>query len=125
MDGKYRLWCGPVICVALMTFPLADMCYRMQESVVAEAIRIGDTRDGIFSFWHRVACDWACFPAFCLPTWVGDWMKIYITDNGVLGLYLGVNAVFWAFLIERVLGRRFSSVVSRLEILADWVIFWF
>jgi len=58
------------------------------------------------------------FPLFYLPGW-DEWLKARVGDNYVLVIQLGLNALFWEFLLRKIVTRRLANALFLLDALAE------
>jgi hypothetical protein len=104
---------GDAICsVASVLLPLAVACYRIEWRVIGETIAIGDTENPVLSPGHAIAITLASLPALAFLEPVGEWLQPFLHDNGVLDLFLAVNAVFWAAALQKAIGRPASRALA-------------
>jgi hypothetical protein len=116
---------GDAICnAASVLLPLAVACNRIHWRVTAEACAIGDTENPVLSPGHAIAFTLASFPTLALWDSVGEWLKPLLGDNGVIDLFLAVDAVFWAAVLQKSIGRQAARVVAVAQGVAECLGLW-
>lgn len=63
--------------------------------LLAQAIAIGDSANPVLPPVHGMALAILNFPMMYLYIPLGDWLEPLLSDNGVLFLFAGLNALFW------------------------------
>ena len=93
-------------------FPLTTAIYTLDMRLICEAVAIGDTINPVLPQWLSISLNVLNAPmyAFWLPT--VDWLKPYLTDNGVIELLAWLNAAFWANVLPRLFGLSAVRVPS-------------
>ena len=61
----------------------------------AQAIGIGDSANPVLPPAHGMTLAILNFPMMYLYIPLGDWLEPLLSDNGVLFLFAGLNALFW------------------------------
>jgi hypothetical protein len=68
--------------------------------LLGEVIAIGDTANPVVPPALDLAVGVLNFPTFYLWSPVGDWLQPYLTDNGVIELFVAINAIFWTGVVR-------------------------
>lgn len=103
---------------AWVRFPVTSAVFHVNVWLMAQAIAIGDTANPVLPMWLSLALELSTFPAGYLlfpKGGVGDWLKPYLTDNGVLELSAALNAAFWVWILGRLLSVRVTCSNSSTE----------
>ena len=85
-------------------WPLSWSLFCLHWFLLEQVIAIGDSANPVLSIPLGIAVDILGFPMFWLPDSVFDSLKPHLTDNGVIELFVAINAVFWAFVASRLIG---------------------
>jgi hypothetical protein len=100
--GKWLLATAPAPILSLVV-------YHVHLRLIYEAVAIGDTPNGMLSPWHGAALTVLGFPMFYLWEPVGVWLKEILTDDGVIDLFAGINALFWGSILGYPLRHLFAG----------------
>jgi hypothetical protein len=110
LDLQKIEWSHVVLPFAGRFWPISWAFYHLNMRLLGEVIAIGDTANPVVPPTLDLTVGILNFPMFYLWFPVGEWLKPYLTDNGVMELFVALNAVFWAGVVKWFLRLAFVSV---------------
>jgi hypothetical protein len=112
VDLKEVKWKVVLLPLAGGWWPASWVAYHLHMHLLGKLITIGDGANPIVPAALSVTVGVLNFPMFYLWFPIGEWLKPHLSDNGVMEMFVSVNALFWVSVARWLLAWTFAAAWS-------------